>query len=185
MMGSKNKSQYASLPNLSNQDLICQKMRTRTAISNTSINNFALRRENGISLYEDHESNTFNEKIQKGSNTEDYIDMYSSIWKKYFTQLEARPTTECRDSLNSPITIHKKESRKHNSDIHNPYFKTQCTIQGMKSCLNQTKTIKACNGRINWILRLSKLNSGMLIFIVLNMMSNLICMLSYFRYRYR
>ena len=61
-MGSKNKSQYASLPNLSNQDLICQQMKTRRAISNTNINSFALRREHGVSLYKDHTSNIFDEK---------------------------------------------------------------------------------------------------------------------------
>ena len=152
-MGSKTISQYTSLPNLSSQNLVCQQMKTRTAISNTNINSFALRQEHDISLYKDHE------KIQKGSNTKDYIDADSSICKKSFNQLGARPTSECRDSLNSPNRIQNKELRKHNSNTHNPFFKTHCTIQGMESCLSQTKTIKACNGRINWILTSSKLNS--------------------------
>ena len=158
-MGSKNKSQYASLPNLSNHDLIFQQMKTRRAISNTNINSFALLREHGISLYKDHSSNLFNEKIQKSSNTKDYIDTDSSICKKSFNQLRVRPTSECRDSLNSPNRTQKKELRKHNSSTHNPYFKTHYTIQGMESCLTQRKAIKACNGRINWIFRSSKLNS--------------------------
>ena len=149
MMGSKNKSQYASLPNLSKQDLICQQMKTRRSISNTNINSFALRREHGISLYKDHASKIFKEKSQKGSNTKDYIDTDSSICEKSFNQLGTRPTSECRNSLNSPNRIQKKGLRKHHSTTHNPFFKTHCTIQGMQSCLTQTKTIKACNGRIN------------------------------------
>ena len=89
----------------------------------------------------------------------DYIDTGSSICEKSFNQLGVRPTSECLDSLNSPHRIQKKELRKHHSTTHNPFNKTHCTIQGMESCLTQTKTIKACNGRINWILTISKLNS--------------------------
>ena len=148
MMGSKNKSQYASLPNLSNQDLICQQMKTRRAISNTNINSFALRREHGVSLYKDHTSNLFDEKTQKGSNTKG-TDL--SICKRPCNQLYrlgAKPRSQCREKMR------KKESTKDHSTAPNPFFKTHRTINDMENCLTQqTKRLGSCNGgkgRINW-----------------------------------
>ena len=161
-MTSKNKSQYASLPNLSNQDFICQQMKTRTAISNTNINSFALQREHGVSLYKDHASNIFNEKIQEYSNTKD-TDL--TICKRSCNQLYrlgAKPRSQCRDSMNVSLKIRKKESTKDHSTAPNPFFKTHRTINVMESCLRQpTKNLGSCNGgkgRINRSITASKSN---------------------------
>ena len=162
MMGSKNKSQYASLPNLSNQDLICQQMKTRRAISNTNINSFALRREHGVSLYKYHTSNIFDETNQKGSNTKG-TDL--SICKRSCNQLYrlGNPRSQCRDSMDVSHKIRKKESTKDHSTAPNPFFKTHRTINDMEMCLTQqTKRLGSCNGakgRSNWSLRATKSNA--------------------------
>ena len=156
MMGSKNISQYASLPNLSNKDLICQQMKTRTAISNTNINNSEFR---GVSLYKDNASNIFNDKNQKGSHTKG-----TDFCKRSCNQLYrlGNPRSQCRDSMDVSHKIRKKESTKDHSTAPNPFFKTHRTINDMENCLTQqTKRLGSCNGakgRINWSLRATKSN---------------------------
>ena len=139
-MGSKNKAQYVSLPNLysvSNPDSVYSKR---------NINNLMSQRVHSVTLYRDHASNVFNEDIQKYSNAKVYI------CKRSYSQLGAKPRSQCRASINVSHRIQRKGSKKHDSTLHNTVFKTQSTFCGKDDRMLQTKRIetsKGGKGRLN------------------------------------
>ena len=156
-MGSKNKTQYASLPSLLNHDLSCQQMNTRREASNMNVN--ILQREHSVTLLEDQTSNILNEKIEKDLNSRDR-DL--SICKGSYSQLGAKPRSQYRDSSNMSHRLRKKDSTKHNSTSQKTFFKSHRTNSDKENCLTQTKGIETCNGdqgRTNWGRISSKTNS--------------------------
>ena len=130
-MGSKNESQYASLPNLSKQDLV---------YSNRNVNSLMLRRVHSLTLYRDHASNVFNEEIQNDSNTK------ISICKSSYSQLGSKPRSQSRALMYVSQRIQKKGSTKRNSTSQNTFFGKQSTFCGKVNRMPQTKGMEVCNG---------------------------------------